>query len=270
MGYELCRGRPGRRGRDRNPGTRSVSASPIPDSIRIWPACSPDFSVFFQQIFQSNAIKILLYDSAPVLSTWGESGILRTCCRVACLFPGRPPAQNLPPSGAGSLLSCNLWDSGRAGSRLPSVHPFYQMIPGKRRKNALQIFQGNSLALGNIFHGNIIPFSHLCHGQASPAARIFLWSKQPYIPHLLLHSRFPVSVIFHCCFDGFLCQHRTVHLVGGSPSSACATALLVSVRASSTVFPLIISVAMELEAIAEPQPNVSNLTSLIVSSSTFR
>ena len=52
---------------------------------------------------------------------------------------------------------------------------------------------------------------------------------------------------------------------GGRPSSASITALLVTFNASSTVRPLIISVAMELVAMAAPQPKVLNLTSVMVS-----
>ena len=56
-------------------------------------------------------------------------------------------------------------------------------------------------------------------------------------------------------------------LTGGRPSSASATALLVNFSASSSVLPLTISVAIELVAIAAPQPKVLNLTSSITPSS---
>ena len=59
-------------------------------------------------------------------------------------------------------------------------------------------------------------------------------------------------------------------LWAGRPSSASVTAWLVSLRASETGLPLMSSVAIEEEAIALPQPKVSNLTSEIVSSSIFR
>ena len=59
-------------------------------------------------------------------------------------------------------------------------------------------------------------------------------------------------------------------LWAGRPSSASATALLVSAMASWMDLPLIISVAMEEEAMALPQPKVSNFTSLMMSSSIFR
>src|SRR3990167_2343739 len=49
-------------------------------------------------------------------------------------------------------------------------------------------------------------------------------------------------------------------LAGGSPPNASATALLVSFKASSMVFPLIISVEILLVAIAAPQPKVLNFT----------
>ena len=54
-------------------------------------------------------------------------------------------------------------------------------------------------------------------------------------------------------------------LYAGRPSSASATALFESFSASESGLPLIISVAIELEAIAEPQPKVSNLTSVMTS-----
>ncbi len=47
-------------------------------------------------------------------------------------------------------------------------------------------------------------------------------------------------------------------MCAGRPSSASATALFVSSIASETGLPFIISVAMELDAIALPQPKVSN------------
>ena len=59
-------------------------------------------------------------------------------------------------------------------------------------------------------------------------------------------------------------------LWAGRPSRAWATAWLVRVRASLRGLPLIISVAMELEAMAEPQPKVSNFTSSMTSFSIFR
>ena len=61
-------------------------------------------------------------------------------------------------------------------------------------------------------------------------------------------------------FDGLLRQNRAVYFMGRQPPSA-STCLLVSFKASSIVLPLIISVAIELAAIAEPHPNVLNLTS---------
>ena len=54
-------------------------------------------------------------------------------------------------------------------------------------------------------------------------------------------------------------------LTGGRPSSASTTALLVSLSASLTGLPLIISVAIELVAMAAPQPKVLNLTSVMTS-----
>ena len=59
-------------------------------------------------------------------------------------------------------------------------------------------------------------------------------------------------------------------LWAGSPSSASATALLVRAMASWMDLPLIIYVAMELEAMALPQPKVSNFTSSMMSFSIFR
>ena len=67
------------------------------------------------------------------------------------------------------------------------------------------------------------------------------------------------------------CSARTEQwiLCAGRPSSASTTALLDSCSASSMVLPLIISVAMELVAMAEPQPKVLNFTSAIRPSSTL-
>ena len=60
-------------------------------------------------------------------------------------------------------------------------------------------------------------------------------------------------------------------LWAGRPSRASTTARLVSCRASETGLPLIISVAIELVAMALPQPKVLNFTSVItwVSGSTW-
>ena len=59
-------------------------------------------------------------------------------------------------------------------------------------------------------------------------------------------------------------------LWAGRPSRASTTALFETARASDSGLPFIISVAMELEAMALPQPKVSNLTSVITPSSIFR
>ena len=59
-------------------------------------------------------------------------------------------------------------------------------------------------------------------------------------------------------------------LWAGRPPRASTTSLLVMARASSTVLPLIISVAMELEAMALPQPKVSNTTTTAITSPTTR
>ena len=50
----------------------------------------------------------------------------------------------------------------------------------------------------------------------------------------------------------------------GRPSSASTTALLLRVRASLMGLPLMSSVAMELVAMALPQPKVLNFTSVMV------
>ena len=57
---------------------------------------------------------------------------------------------------------------------------------------------------------------------------------------------------------------------GGSPSRASATALLVRFQASSTVLPFTSSVAMLDDAMAEAQPKVLNLMSVMTSFSTRR
>ena len=59
-------------------------------------------------------------------------------------------------------------------------------------------------------------------------------------------------------------------LWAGRPSSASATALLVSWLTSERGLPLMSSVAMELDAMALPQPKVSNFTSVTMSFSIFR
>ena len=65
--------------------------------------------------------------------------------------------------------------------------------------------------------------------------------------------------------DGLFGQNGAVHFVQGRPStSASATWSLVRVKACSTVRPLIISVAMELVAMAAPQPKVLNLASVMM------
>ena len=56
---------------------------------------------------------------------------------------------------------------------------------------------------------------------------------------------------------------------GGKPSRASITARFVSFKASSIVLPLISSVAIELVAIAAPQPKVLNVTSVITLFSTL-
>jgi hypothetical protein len=57
--------------------------------------------------------------------------------------------------------------------------------------------------------------------------------------------------------------------MGGSPPNASATALLVNFKASSILFPLTNSVAIEEVAIAAPHPNVLNLASVIILSFTL-
>ena len=52
--------------------------------------------------------------------------------------------------------------------------------------------------------------------------------------------------------------------VVASSRSACSTSMLVIFIASSTVFPMIISHIMSLEAMAVPQPNVLNFASRIL------
>ena len=77
-------------------------------------------------------------------------------------------------------------------------------------------------------------------------------------------------VVGQSSLDSLLSQNRAVHLDRGRPSRASTTALLVSFSASSTVLPLIRSVAMLLVAMAAPQPKVRNLTSTITLFSIFR
>ena len=58
-------------------------------------------------------------------------------------------------------------------------------------------------------------------------------------------------------------------LAGGRPSSASVTALLLRLSASSSVLPSTISVAMELVAMAAPQPKVRKRTSVMTLFSTL-
>ena len=57
---------------------------------------------------------------------------------------------------------------------------------------------------------------------------------------------------------------------GGRPSSSSTTCLLVILRASSSVLPLIISVAVEEVAMAAAHPNVLNFASVMTSLSILR
>lgn len=86
--------------------------------------------------------------------------------------------------------------------------------------------------------------------------------------HLLLLGllRF---VILHRSLDGIFRQHAAMQLDGGSFKWAAISEFLMA-KISSTDFPLTHSVATELLAMAEPQPNVLNLESMIVPFSSTR
>lgn len=69
-------------------------------------------------------------------------------------------------------------------------------------------------------------------------------------------------VISQGSLDCIFGQHGAVQFHGGRQSSLAMSVFLM-VKASSTVLPFTHSVAKELEAIADPQPNVLNLASTI-------
>ncbi len=71
---------------------------------------------------------------------------------------------------------------------------------------------------------------------------------------LVVGNAFAVEIVLKRLLDGFLCQDGAVELVGGQTVQRPATALLVSAMASWMDLPLIISVAVEEEAMALPQP----------------
>ena len=74
-----------------------------------------------------------------------------------------------------------------------------------------------------------------------------------------------VKVVFERKLDRFLCQDGAVELVCGKSVKRLGDCFI-----CQSGCPFISSVAIELEAIALPQPKVSNFTSVMMSLSIFR
>ena len=108
--------------------------------------------------------------------------------------------------------------------------------------------------------GSFLSFLLLC----TVLAVMKLFAEQLWI----VRNAVAVIVILDCRCNSFLCKDGAVDLMCGQ-SRASTTALLESSSASSTFFPLMSSVAMELVAIALPQPKVLNLTSVMMPSLTL-